>query len=354
MASQWYYTQGGKQCGPVSSDELKKLAGSGQLHSTDQIWKEGMAEWVQAGTSTGLFPTNATAPSRPTPTASPRPSDPLAATMPENAAPSNPLDALVASQSSPPPATSTAASKTNPPVKKKGLFTPMRIAIGCGAMLGCTIMCCGGLSILSVMRHGGTNAVVSRGEEQTANTQEQANTATPLDGSAPPKTGNAGRFQHGYDDRSEVSPANFRSEEQIRRDADAARAEQEKRMADEVKRRQQEVAQAEEDRKHPASGGAEQSGQVPDPNDSAEYRKKSYDSGYETGYRAASGFTKFLRSHPDWRSEPNFASKAITDMLTNAKAAYTQAAERKDTTMWTRQGYLEGLQAASQEVGGPQ
>ncbi|MCH7728527.1 MAG: DUF4339 domain-containing protein, partial [Planctomycetes bacterium] len=54
MASQWYYLKDEKQEGPVSSDELKKLAGNGTLDPEDLIWKEGMDDWVPARRLKGL------------------------------------------------------------------------------------------------------------------------------------------------------------------------------------------------------------------------------------------------------------------------------------------------------------
>jgi hypothetical protein len=56
MASEWYYTQNGQQApAPVSSSQLAQLASSGQVQPTDMVWKEGMANWVQASTIKGLF-----------------------------------------------------------------------------------------------------------------------------------------------------------------------------------------------------------------------------------------------------------------------------------------------------------
>jgi hypothetical protein len=70
MASAWHYMKDGKQCGPVSSAELKKLASSGELQSTDVLWKEGMADWVPACELSGLkgvFPEPAFVPASPPP-----------------------------------------------------------------------------------------------------------------------------------------------------------------------------------------------------------------------------------------------------------------------------------------------
>jgi len=55
MSAQWYYTKNGQRMGPVTDLELKQLATSGGLTSSDQIWKEGMASWINAGNVKGLF-----------------------------------------------------------------------------------------------------------------------------------------------------------------------------------------------------------------------------------------------------------------------------------------------------------
>ena len=44
----WYYTNQGKESGPVSLDELMDLANSGRLLASDYVWTAGMAEWELA------------------------------------------------------------------------------------------------------------------------------------------------------------------------------------------------------------------------------------------------------------------------------------------------------------------
>ena len=56
MASQWYYTNQGQQCGPVASDQLKQLAAAGRLQPSDLVWKQGMPQWSAASHISGLFP----------------------------------------------------------------------------------------------------------------------------------------------------------------------------------------------------------------------------------------------------------------------------------------------------------
>src|SRR5688572_4318724 len=52
---QWFYSTAAGQAGPVSEIELKVLAASGQLKSTDLIWRDGLADWMPAGKVPGLF-----------------------------------------------------------------------------------------------------------------------------------------------------------------------------------------------------------------------------------------------------------------------------------------------------------
>ena len=59
MATEWHYSKGGQQHGPISAADLKALTKSGELLPTDMIWKEGMSEWKPAGSLKGLFPPTA-------------------------------------------------------------------------------------------------------------------------------------------------------------------------------------------------------------------------------------------------------------------------------------------------------
>ncbi len=55
MADDWYYSVGDQRSGPVSPAELKRVADAGHLQPTDLVWKDGMAQWVQARAVKGLF-----------------------------------------------------------------------------------------------------------------------------------------------------------------------------------------------------------------------------------------------------------------------------------------------------------
>ncbi len=59
MANQWYYIRNGKQKGPVSWDQLQRLAAGGVVASSAMIWAEGMSSWVPASTVAGLLPAGA-------------------------------------------------------------------------------------------------------------------------------------------------------------------------------------------------------------------------------------------------------------------------------------------------------
>jgi len=47
--AQWYYTRGGQQAGPVSADQLRQMAATGQVAPNELVWREGMANWQPIG-----------------------------------------------------------------------------------------------------------------------------------------------------------------------------------------------------------------------------------------------------------------------------------------------------------------
>jgi hypothetical protein len=53
--SEWFYAKGEKHFGPVSANELRRLAGTGEILPDDLIWREGMAGWTIARNVGGLF-----------------------------------------------------------------------------------------------------------------------------------------------------------------------------------------------------------------------------------------------------------------------------------------------------------
>ncbi|MSR53173.1 MAG: DUF4339 domain-containing protein, partial [Gemmataceae bacterium] len=56
MSADWFYSEGSERKGPVTEDELRRLADDGRLKSTDLVWRDGMADWVEAKTVKALFP----------------------------------------------------------------------------------------------------------------------------------------------------------------------------------------------------------------------------------------------------------------------------------------------------------
>jgi len=55
VAAEWYYAKGQQKVGPLTNEQLRQLAASGQLRPTDMVWKQGMAKWTPAGQVKGLF-----------------------------------------------------------------------------------------------------------------------------------------------------------------------------------------------------------------------------------------------------------------------------------------------------------
>jgi TM2 domain-containing membrane protein YozV len=62
---EWYYASGGIQQGPVSWEELRSLADSGQLRPDDLVWKKGMNGWVPASIVPNLIPSGIVPPQLP-------------------------------------------------------------------------------------------------------------------------------------------------------------------------------------------------------------------------------------------------------------------------------------------------
>ena len=74
MAAQWFYSRGAQQLGPVSFEDLQRLAASGQLQPSDMVWTEGMANWSPASAVANLLPAGGAMPALATePPGQPRP-----------------------------------------------------------------------------------------------------------------------------------------------------------------------------------------------------------------------------------------------------------------------------------------
>lgn len=54
--SNWHYARGGEKDGPITMEQLKELATTGQLSPDDLVWREDMKDWRKASTVKGLFP----------------------------------------------------------------------------------------------------------------------------------------------------------------------------------------------------------------------------------------------------------------------------------------------------------
>ena len=60
-SSGWYYAKNGESVGPISSAELKELAGRGTIKPTDHVRRGSQGDWSKAAKVTGLA-FNVTAP----------------------------------------------------------------------------------------------------------------------------------------------------------------------------------------------------------------------------------------------------------------------------------------------------
>jgi uncharacterized RDD family membrane protein YckC len=57
VSEAWYYSiEEGKQEGPVTTDALREMVGSGRLAAKHLVWREGMPNWAAAETVPELFP----------------------------------------------------------------------------------------------------------------------------------------------------------------------------------------------------------------------------------------------------------------------------------------------------------
>src|SRR5262249_7282176 len=64
-ATEWHFSQGGKQSGPITMSDLKGLALAGSLRPDDLVWKAGMPGWVAASPAGGVSPPRAVPPMPP-------------------------------------------------------------------------------------------------------------------------------------------------------------------------------------------------------------------------------------------------------------------------------------------------
>jgi hypothetical protein len=126
MAKDWYYTKDGERFGPVTARQLKSIADSGELQSTDLVWNSEMPDWKTAKSVTGLFETTGRPTAmQPSPVSSNVEHRPpvLASTSPTNQ-----LDLI-------------AKTKT----KFSDLETPQKILFGCAGSMGVFLFLCMGM-----------------------------------------------------------------------------------------------------------------------------------------------------------------------------------------------------------------
>lgn len=91
MADQWYYAIGDATEGPVDRDTLASLASQGQVKKSTLVWRDGLKDWVEAGTLDGLFPKAAPPPPPAPARRAPAPPPAPAPRHVEPAAPAAPL-----------------------------------------------------------------------------------------------------------------------------------------------------------------------------------------------------------------------------------------------------------------------
>jgi len=147
VTQEWHYHLGSDQHGPVSFEELQGLATSRQLTPSTLVWKDGMAEWVQASTIAGLLP--ATPPPPPVPEAIAPPAAPIAPPAAPIAPPAAPIAAPIAPLAAPiaPPAVAGA-----PPVSA--------VASGVTDLRGSVAQLKARLSLFQLIQLGGAAVLV--------------------------------------------------------------------------------------------------------------------------------------------------------------------------------------------------
>lgn len=116
--AQWYVVREGTEQGPLSGEQLRKMAASGQLRPTDAVRREDMQTPRQASTIKGLFPDPERAPATPPSTSS-----------------------TTAPRSSTEP--------TNGPSEGVKSFASKKLVVILSAVAGaCLLLCCGGIGVL--------------------------------------------------------------------------------------------------------------------------------------------------------------------------------------------------------------
>jgi hypothetical protein len=85
MSAEWYLARGGQQrVGPLTAQQLKQMAASGQITANDLVWKDGMAQWEPATRIKGLVGSSGANPAyAPAPAPAPAPQQEFAPVVAE-------------------------------------------------------------------------------------------------------------------------------------------------------------------------------------------------------------------------------------------------------------------------------
>lgn len=67
MATQWYIARNSSKVGPYSTDQMKQMAGTGQLRHADLVLEEGKTKWLPASQVSEFFPLSSPSAAPPTP-----------------------------------------------------------------------------------------------------------------------------------------------------------------------------------------------------------------------------------------------------------------------------------------------
>ena len=118
---EWFYSQDGKQVGPITYQQLQTLAASGRLDRGDPVWSSREADRKPASTLTSLFPT-----SQPT---IPPPLPPQSTSPPPLPTQLGVPPPLPPQSSSPPPLQATPATKppSLPPLPRSSSTSPPNV-----------------------------------------------------------------------------------------------------------------------------------------------------------------------------------------------------------------------------------
>lgn len=138
----WYFAKDGVQQGPVSEEQIKRMARDGSLRREDLVWREGMAAWQPASEAGVEFPL----PSGPSGSLPPPPPPQYVAPPQYLPPPTRPYS------SSPVLATGAAAAITD--------YLPWSIAA--------TILCCLPVGIVAIVFSVKSNSAKAAGDLRTA------------------------------------------------------------------------------------------------------------------------------------------------------------------------------------------